>query len=249
MAAGEFDARALLQVAPNDYVAERTRLVKHARAEQNRALVDFYRALKRPNLSLWAVLAAGGDADAVAKIVTATTELAEIQAGGSDANALSAATQHRRKALGHLVDSAVESLARWEPGAEARRAEIRGIIDQLSRQPDVVEAWIDATLRDLPDDAWGFEAFADMQVTTARHSGSPRNTEEPTRAERLEKVGVARAEMAAAKRDLAAAERRLQASRKALGDAEKEMRLAESNHAAAERRHEEAVARLGKGTV
>ena len=248
MAAGEFDARALLQVAPDDYVAERTRLVKQARAEHDRALVGLYQALKRPNLSLWAVLAAGGDAAAVARIVTATTELAEIQAGGSDANGLATATQHRRKALEGLVDAAVTSLARWEPGAEARRAEIRGIIDQLSRHPDVVEAWIDGTLRDLPDDAWGFGAFADLQVTTAPSSGGRREAEGPTRAERAEKARSAREETATAKRDLAAAERRVDAARAVLRNAEKEMRLAESDHAAADRRHKETLARL-EGTV
>ncbi len=62
MTGAEPDARALLQVAPDDYVAERSRLVKLARAEHDRAKVAFYQSLKRPNLSLWAVLAAGGDA-------------------------------------------------------------------------------------------------------------------------------------------------------------------------------------------
>ena len=55
------DARVLFRVAPDDYVTERTRLVKEARAAGDRALAKSYAALKRPNLSLWAVLAADDD--------------------------------------------------------------------------------------------------------------------------------------------------------------------------------------------
>ena len=93
------DARVLLQVSPDDYVSERARLVKQARADGDRALATFYQSLKHPGRALWAVLAAGDDADAVHGIVTATTKLAKIQAAGSDPGALAMGTQHRRTAL------------------------------------------------------------------------------------------------------------------------------------------------------
>jgi len=264
MATEAAGARVLLQVAPDDYVAERTRLVKQARAEGDRTRAAFYQSLKHPNLSLWAVLAAGDDAEAVHGIVSATAELAKIQARGSDSAALSTATKHRRKALEAVVDRAVSELARWERAAEARRADIRGIVDQLSRHADVVEGWIDATLRDLPDDAWGFGAFADLEVTAGRQPdvgrtknakprGGPRPTPPapldetpaaPTRATRAERTRQARQDVAAAKRDVSAAERRVDSARKSVHDAEKEMRQAEAEHAAAEKRLEKATAEL-----
>jgi hypothetical protein len=263
MANEDADARLLLRVAPAEYVAERARLVKQARADGDRARAAFYQSLNHPNLSLWAVLAAGGDAKEVRGVVSATEELAKIQATRSDPAAVTAATKHRRKALEALVDGAVSALAQWERGAEARRAEIRGIVDQLSRHSDVVEAWIDATLRDLPDDAWGFGAFADMEVTGGSESSAPPTKKskpragaggtaiaepalpaKPTRAERAERTKQARQDVAAAKRDLAAAERRVSEARKAVRDAEKEMRLAEADQATVEKRVERAEADL-----
>lgn len=236
------DARVLLQVSPDDYVAERTRLVKLARADGDRVLAGFFQSLKHPGRSLWAVLAAGDDATAVHGIVTATTELAKIQAGGSDSRVLSSATQQRRKALESLVDRAVAALGRWDAGAEARRAEIRGLVDQLSRHADVAKAWIDGTLRDLPDDSWGFGAFADVEVAATPSTGKR------SRAARAEHVREARRharqDVAAAGRDLEAAERRVDAARKAVRDAELELRLAEKDRAAVGQRHNEATARL-----
>ena len=158
------DARDLFRVAPDDYVAERTRLVKQARAAGDRELAKAFTALKRPNLSLWAVLAAGDDTDAVHRVVTTTTELGKVQVEGGAPAALSTATKRRRLALEVLVERAVAALAKWVSAAETRRGEIRGIVDQLSRHPDLTEAWIDGTLRDLPDEMLGFAAFADMPV-------------------------------------------------------------------------------------
>ena len=111
MTTDTIDARALLKVAPDDYVTERTRLVKQARADGDRAVAAAYQALKRPNLSLWAALAAAADTAAVRSVIAATDELANVQAGGSNAGAVSKASQARRKALEPLVDAAVKSLA------------------------------------------------------------------------------------------------------------------------------------------
>ncbi len=246
------DARVLLQVSPDDYVAERTRLVKQARADGDRAQAGLYQSLKHPGRSLWAVLVAGDDADAVHAIVTATTELAKIQAAGGDARALATATQQRRKTLDAVVDRAVAALARWDAGAAARRAEIRGVVDKLSRHPDVAEAWIDGTLRELPGDSWGFGAFTDMEVASAQHTGKPsrsdaalqRTTERTARAARAEQVREARQDVAAAGRELKAARQRVDAARKALRDAEASLRLAEADLAVAEERHDEATARV-----
>ncbi len=159
-------------------------------------------------------------------------------------------------------------MARWERGAEARRAEIRGIVDLLSRHADVVDDWIDATLRDLPGDAWGFGAFADMEVTAGSESEAPRVKKTkprvdagrtaiaepeapapPTRAERAEHTKRARQDVAAARRDLAAAERRVDSARKAVREAEKEMRLAEGGHVKAEKRLHKAEADLAALTT
>ncbi|MGZ4764499.1 MAG: hypothetical protein ACXVH5_02240 [Ilumatobacteraceae bacterium] len=246
------DARVLLQVSPDDYVAERTRLVKQAKADGDRALAGLYQSLKHPGRSLWAVLAAGDDAVAVRAIVSATAELAKIQAAGSDPRSMATATQQRRAALESMVDRAVAALGRFDAGAAARRPEIRGLVDQLSRHADVAGAWIDGTLRDLPDDSWGFGAFTDLQVAALPRSEKPsrseavaqRTTERTARTARAEQLRVARHDVAEAGREVKAARQRVEAARKTLRDAEAEVRLAEADMAAAEQRHDEATARL-----
>lgn len=263
------NARLLLTGAPDSYVAERTRLVKQARADGDRERANFYQALKRPNLSLWAVLVAGEDVDAVQGIVAETIELAKIQTAGAASDALSAATKSRRKTLETLVDRAVKALARSVSGAESRRPEIRAIIDQLSRHPDVAATWIDGTLRDLPDDAFGFAAFTGVTETTAKTPASRRakpakparplkppaddTTAQPAidlaaeraaRAERAQLARQARHDVAVAARQLAAAERRVAAAQATVREAQDALRLAEDERATAQQHHQEANAQL-----
>jgi hypothetical protein len=258
------DARVLLEVAPDQYVTERTRLVKQARADKDKERAGFYQSLKRPSVGLWAVLAAG-DAEVVGKILAVTTELGDVQAGGSNPASLAASTQTRRKTLEGFVDRAVNSLAMFDSGAEKRRAEIRGVVDQLSRHPELAEAWIDATLREMPDEEFGFGAFADIEVsmpskqatakppTRVRATSSRRAEPEPTRdlaAERAARAQVAeqrrqaKKDVAEAARELTAADRKVNVARAALKDAEKELRVAEGRRDAAAREHEKAVAHV-----
>lgn len=275
MPADSSDARVLLRQPPDDYVGERTRLVKLARAEGDRPRATFLQSLKRPNLALWAVLAAGDDGEAVRALMTATTELAEVQAGGARATALSTSTRYRRITLEALVDSAVAALARSVPSAQARRGEIRDIIDQLSRHPDLADAWIDATLRDLPEEEFGFGAFTGGPDTTdgeadtpvpARRAPAPRKAATPrspkpaprrssepvdnraARAARTQQTTQARKDIAAAVRELAAAERRVAVAQTAFDEAETELRQAEQKHDAAEQRHRDAIGRLAAST-
>jgi hypothetical protein len=260
------DARVLLDVAPDQYVTERDRLVKQARAAKDKASAAFYQSLKRPTVPLWAVLAAGHDADAVDSIIKVTTELGDIQGGSAKAADLTAATQRRRKALEAFVDRAVKALAKWDAGAEKRRPEIRSIVDQLSRHPDLAESWMDATLRELPTSDFGFGAIADMgdaEILKPRPPKSkgtaekPRKSEAPpakpapdrsgdraARAARAEQTRQARKDVAAAVRQLANAERRVDAARAAMDDAKQELTAAEEQHATAEQRHKKATAQL-----
>lgn len=271
------DARVLLGRPPDDYVGERTRLVKLARAAGDRARATFLQSLKRPNLALWAVLAAADDGEVVRALMAATTELAEVQAGGARATALSTATRYRRVTLEALVDRAVAALARSVPSAEARRGEIRDIVDQLSRHPELADHWIDGTLRDLPDEEFGFGAFIGMPdaiehspapaprtpaprtAATSRLPG-PRAPGPATRAStddvddraariaRTQRAAQARKDIAAATREVAAAERRITAARTAFEEAETELRQAEQKLAGAEERHRDATARLEADT-
>jgi hypothetical protein len=265
------DARVLLDVAPDQYVSERDRLVKQARGAKDRDSATFYQSLKRPTVPLWAVLAAGHEAEAVESVIKVTTELGDIQGGSTKAADLTAATQRRRKALEAFVDRGVKALAKWDAGAEKRRPEIRSIVDQLSRHPDLAESWVDATLRELPDSDFGFGAIADMgdaeifkpqppkskvTVKKPRKSEAPperpmparpaadRGADRAARAARAEQTRQTRKDVAAAVRQLANAERRVEAARAAMEDAKEELAAAEEQHTTAEQRHKNATAQL-----
>jgi hypothetical protein len=266
MASDTADARALLDVAPDQYVTERARLAKQARADGDRKAATFYQSLKHPGVVLWAVLAAGSDPKAVNAVMTATEELGRVQAGGSDARSLSAATQQRRKVLETIVDKAVKALAKFDSGAAKRRPEIRGLVDQLSRNPEVADSWIDGTLREVPENDFGFGAFADVEVMARTKGPAPAKATKPPKAQpagrtnrktdevrdlaaeraaRAEQTRQAKQDLTTAARELTAADRRIGLARAALRKAEKELRLAEEQRDAAESHHEKATARLG----
>ena len=255
------DARVLLEVAPDQYVTERTRLVKQARADRDKDRASFYQSLKRPPVALWAALVAS-DADVVQSILDVTTELGTTQAGGSNASSLAAATKRRRTTLEGFVDRAVNALSIFDTAADKRRPEIRALVDQLSRHPELADAWIDGTLRDLPDEQFGFGAFSDVVLPVREQNPAPpkattkalRRAAEPpeevrdlaaeraARAERREQARVATKDVAEAARELTVADRKVTAARASLKEAEKELQLAQDQRATAERRHERAVA-------
>lgn len=164
MTGSVIDPRALFGVAPGDYTTERTRLAKQARAAGDKAGAASLQGLKRPATAMWGVLAAGADAKAVERVVEATKALAAVQATGGDGPAMAEAVGRRRAAVGSLVESAITELARWDVEARPRRQEIRDIVDQLARRPEVAAIWIDGTLRDLPEQSVGFDAFGGFEV-------------------------------------------------------------------------------------
>lgn len=164
--------RALFAVSPNDYVAERTSLAKATRAAGDKAGAAAVQALKRPPNGLWAVLAAADDPDAVSTVFETTAALGASQARGEG---LAAATAARRAAVDALAKAAEAALQRHGIDPLPRRQEIRDLIDQLSRHPEAAASWIDGTLRDLPDQSIGFDAFANLDLAPrARPEPAPK---------------------------------------------------------------------------
>ena len=170
-------ARDLLSDGPDGYVALRAAAVTAVRAGGDKELAGELKALTKPTAALWAVLAAGDDDALVRDAVAATGELAAVQAGGADRSALSAATARRRDLVERLIGRAVDEAKRWGDVPGGRRDEIRAIVDRLTRSPEATDAWIDATLRTLPDDAGGFSAFEGLTLAAP----PPRDRPAPVR--------------------------------------------------------------------
>ncbi len=264
--------RALFEVPPEEYVEHRTRLVREARSAGDRDLARTLGALTKPTLALWAVLAAGADGDAVDRLVGLTATLGAVQAAG-DRAATTSATRERRAAIEAMVSAAVGALGAWERSAEARRAEIRGIVDHLSRRPGLADAWRDGTLRDLDDgdpeqeDVFGLGSFGiELRPSTDRPerrpreertaqvvplAGRARRTAEDARAEREARVARAARVVAAreARREAAAAESRLGALQRRVDAATDALRDAEAALAAAVAERDEMAARLADARI
>ena len=254
----ELSARALLRVPPEEYVSERSRLVRLARAAGDRGLAKDLGALKRPNQALWAVLAAADDADAVRRVVDATVELAAVQARGGDRDLLAAAGRRRRVSIDAFVAAAVAARGRWSDVSEARRAEIRGIVDQLSRCADLAGDWIDGTLRDLPEDSLGFAAFDAFPVPdrpdpppdgkAPETKGRPQPTAADAAASNVRslRAGAARRELVAANEALRCADERVSVARRDHERAEEQLRAADDERAVAQRQVDEAIRRVDR---
>jgi hypothetical protein len=158
-------ARPLLDAGPAGFTTARDAASRALRAAGDRAGAAAVKALRKPAVALWAVLAAGADEAAARDVVAATEELATVQAAASDRARLAEATARRRAAVDRVTETAVAALAGHEGSAAARRRdEIRTLADRVSRRADLLPAWLDATLRDIPDDAVGFGAFAGIDL-------------------------------------------------------------------------------------
>jgi hypothetical protein len=168
------DARALLDGPLDDYVARRKAAAKALKAEGDKEGAKAIEALAKPTLTTFAVLRAADDPDAVRRAVAATDELAAVQAGSGDRAALSTATAARRQAIEDLVDAGLGALGSGAGSGLAGRAdEVRAAIDQLTRHPELMDPWLDGTLRELPDagDA-GFGALAGLASVFGDTGGS-----------------------------------------------------------------------------
>lgn len=258
------DARHLLTDGPDGYVPARTASVKAAKAAKDKPLAAELQALSKPTAALWAVLAAADDAALVRDAVSATSQLATVQAAG-DRTAIVAATKHRKELVERVIAAAVTDAGRWGDVPGPRKDEIRRIVERLTRAPEAVDAWVEATLRTLPDDAGGFSAFADMTLapppprdrpTRPAPTRSPRHGQhtvdtsddvltasretaaepEPARRPRVDPVAVRRAEraLATAERDLASAGERLTRAEAAAADAAAQLERARAAVAEAE---------------
>ncbi len=227
-------ARAMFRVSPGAYVDERSRLARAAKSAGDKDLGKQFQALARPTLAMWAVVAAADDPADVRELLGVTEELAVVQ-GRGDRDATVEMAKRRRAAIEAIVETAVGALRPWEPSAEARRPEIRTIVDQLSRHPELASTWIDGTLRRLPEaDVFGFAAFTGRETPEASES---RPTAKPAR--RLKSVPP----LARDSDDAGASERAAAELRRSRERAEREARAARAVATREARRDVEAAAK------
>lgn len=266
---GDVDPRALLAAGPDGYTAARDAEVKRRRGDGDKAGAAALKALGRPGLALWAVLAAadGAGAALATAAVDATAALAAAQraaARDGDAGAVAVAAAERRRAVDAVRDRAVAELAAHvdQRRAEGQRDDIRSLVDRATRHPDLLAAWLDGTLRVVPEDT-GFEAFADLEVAprpdrpprperrlrlvpTPSRDDAPDDSASDGDAERARAEATAAAARAKAKAEVAQAEQDVERAAHAAAEAERAWRAADAERERAAHRLEAARRALGE---
>jgi hypothetical protein len=215
------EARQLLGAAPEDFVAERNRIVKELRQAGRDEDAQALAGLRKPSAVVLAVNRAARDRPQAARgAARAAEEVARTQLSG-DADKYRKAGQDLESALALLAEVAVAQLSRKKPATEAMRRRVADLLRSATADSDARAALERGVLQE-EGGAAGFSAFAGMAAPAGTRRRPPSRTKE---AERREKARHDRA-------------RRLEAE---LARAEEALEAAERSAAAAEREREKAA--------
>jgi hypothetical protein len=207
------EAKQLLGSAPEDFVAERKRVVAELRSagrdEDARALAE----LRKPSAVVLAVNRAARDRPQAAKdAVAAAEKVAKAQLSG-DAREYREALKDLEDALGLLAEVAVANLSRTKPATEAMRRRAADLLRSASADPEAREAMQLGVLQE-EGEAAGFSAFAGMSAPAGRRASSSQTRAERSKKAKREREERLEEELAQAEDALAAAENALAAAQR-----------------------------------
>jgi hypothetical protein len=192
----------LFDVEPRRFVERRDEIVRALRAEERADEAAAIRELRRPTVAVWALnQVARHDADEVAALLQAGTELAAAQRRG-DGAALRRAAEQINDAVRNLVAAAARRIAEHGVGA-VPEAEIETALRTLARGGGTAEVFRVGRLRQLPDATTGtemWEAGAGPGTPGARR-GAERTAERKADASRDRERSAALRDARAAARD------------------------------------------------
>jgi hypothetical protein len=171
--------RELLDGPLDEYVARRKAVARRLRDGGDREAAKAVEGIGKPTVVLFAALRAADDPGAVRAAVDATAEVARVQTGAGDRSALGRASADRRARIDELVATGLA--AAGGGGGSGRADEVRAAVDLLTRHDEVLDAWLDGTLRDLPRSDAGFGALGLESVFADVGAGSGASTARPSR--------------------------------------------------------------------
>jgi hypothetical protein len=210
------EAKQLLALAPEDFVAERDRVARELRqadrSEDARAVGE----LRKPTAVVLAVNRAARDRPNAARdAVRAAEHLAKTQLSG-DADAYRKSRDELDRALALLAEVAVARLSRGKPASEAMRRRVADLLRASAADSDA-RATLEHGLLLEEGAAAGFSAFAGMTPPADRRRASARTKSKEDRRAHARRERESRLEG-----ELARAEESLEAAEKALKAAERE---------------------------
>jgi hypothetical protein len=220
----------LYAAAPEDFVAERTRLTKALRTAGLRDEAETLAKLRKPSIAAWALnQLARGHRREVDLLLDSGHRLREAQAGlfgGGEREAFETARRAEQEALSELTAAAEALLGARGSGSAATLAQVTESLRAAAVSPEGRELLARGRFTE-PIRGQGFDLLGELAAAVPR-----KTPPKPARDRTAEKK--ARAELREAKTALQAAERaaheaaeRLEAARKAVADAEARLRRAE----------------------
>ncbi len=215
------EAEKLLAVEPNQFVAERDRIVRALRSEDRRDEADVVASLRKPSVVVFAVNRAARDRPkAAAGAAEAARKVRKTQVSGDSAS-FRKATAELETALELLAEVAVAHVApRGKGSSDAMRRRVRDLLRTAVADDDAREALVRGALTEELETV-GFSSYAGM-------APAPKQRKEPSgpshadaqKAKLLERKRMLREE-------LAQAEERLENAERAARDAARELKAAE----------------------
>ena len=200
------DAEGLLAVAPEDFVAERKRVVKELRDADRTADAEVVARLRKPPPVVLAVNRAARARPQAAKDAARAAERVRKTQLGGDPDAYSAALRALDEALELLAEVALAHLAR---ASEAMRRRLRALLRNAVADDEARAALARGALRTEVETA-GFDPFAGMTPAATRKGRARKDDSSRTSAkeeERRRRESSLRDELRAAEERLAEATR------------------------------------------
>lgn len=216
------EAEKLLAVAPDQFVAERDRIVRSLRSDDRRDDADTVAGLRKPTVVVFAVNRAARDRPkAAAGAAEAARKVRETQVAGEPESFRKAAAE-LETALDLLAEVAVAHVApRGKPPSDAMRRRVRDLLRAAVANDDAREALVRGALTEELETV-GFSSYAEIDPAPTKH---PRKRAGPSRADQQE--AKRRERERALEEKLAHAELRLEDAAKAAREAERELKTAE----------------------
>ena len=216
------EAEKLLAVEPDQFVAERDRIVRALRSEDRRDEADTVAGLRKPTVVVFAVNRAARDRPkAAAGAAEAARKVRETQVAGEPESFRKAAAE-LETALDLLAEVAVAHVApRGKPPTDAMRRRVRDLLRTAVADDDARDALVRGVLTEELETV-GFSSYAGMDPAPAKHQ---RKRSGPSRAD--EQEAKRRDRERALEEKLAKAEQRFQDAATTSREADRELKAAE----------------------
>jgi hypothetical protein len=221
----------LYGAAPEDFVTERTRLVKALRDAGLRDAALALSKLRKPSIAAWALnQLARARRREVDLLLDSGHRLREAQAGlfgGGEKETFETARRAEQDALSQLIAAAEELLRERGSASAATVAQVRESLRAAAVSPEGRELLARGRFTE-PIRLEGFDLLGELAASAPRPRRRPPRPRHNREALEQAKAALrdARARLRAAEQEAAAAEVRVEAARKALAEAETKLRLA-----------------------